>query len=159
MGKTRLWLAWLLVLMPALASAEVYRWVDDSGKVHFTDRPPAGQGEQVEIRPAPAAAPASPPAGVPDRQRLLDMYQHEREQRQEEQAEQARQRAERERECRRAANTLRRYQAGGPLYEDRPGGRYFFTAAEKDQEMAELRALLNKQCGGVPADLQPKGGR
>jgi len=159
MDMTRLWLVWSLLLLPGLASAEVYRWVDDNGKVHFTDRPPPGRGEAVDIRPSPDADPAPSSLQVPDRQRMLDMYQHEREERQAAKAEEARQRAERERECRRTANALRRYRAGGPLYEDRPGGRHYFTAAEKDQEMAELRQLLTRHCGGVPADLQPKAGR
>ncbi len=38
-------------LLSSLALAtEVYRWVDDQGQVHFSDRPLEG-GEKVEIRP------------------------------------------------------------------------------------------------------------
>lgn len=41
----------LLLLGSASLAAGVYKWVDEQGKVHFTDTPPAGQNvEQVEIR-------------------------------------------------------------------------------------------------------------
>lgn len=39
-----LWLGALyLLLQVGLCSAEIHRWVDDQGKVHFGDRPPAAQ--------------------------------------------------------------------------------------------------------------------
>lgn len=53
----------VLVLQPA--TAEIYRWVDDSGKVHFADAPPReGEARRVEPRinsyrsptPAPESA-------------------------------------------------------------------------------------------------------
>lgn len=37
---------------------KLYRWVDEQGRVHFTDRPPQGQRvETLRVRPPPAAAP------------------------------------------------------------------------------------------------------
>ena len=53
MFRTTLWLALALavLLAPALASAEVYRWTDDQGNVHFGDRPPEGRSsESVDVR-------------------------------------------------------------------------------------------------------------
>jgi len=38
------------VLVPMLASAQIYRWTDAEGRVHFGQRPPAG-AEQVNVRP------------------------------------------------------------------------------------------------------------
>jgi hypothetical protein len=40
-----------LLLLPGLATAEIYRWVDANGQVHFTQRPVAPGAEQVEVRP------------------------------------------------------------------------------------------------------------
>lgn len=31
-----------LLLAPLLASAQLYRWVDDKGRIHYGDKPPAG---------------------------------------------------------------------------------------------------------------------
>ena len=38
------------MLLPALADAQIYRWTDANGQVHFGQRPAAG-AEQVEVRP------------------------------------------------------------------------------------------------------------
>lgn len=62
--RRALLLALLVTVAPA--GAGVYRWVDDSGRVHYGDRPVAG-AQTVPLpasRPAEAAAPAE---GAPDR--------------------------------------------------------------------------------------------
>lgn len=39
-----------LLSMNIMASAEIYRWTDEQGKMHFTDSPPAGkQVEEIEV--------------------------------------------------------------------------------------------------------------
>lgn len=71
------WLAGLLASAAAGAQAQLYRWVDDKGVTHWSDRPvsgaekvevPAAQGFQpppVQQRPAAAPSPASAaPAGA-----------------------------------------------------------------------------------------------
>lgn len=32
----------IIILLPALANAEIYRWTDETGKVHYSDKKPAG---------------------------------------------------------------------------------------------------------------------
>lgn len=60
--------------LPALAAAQMYKWVDEKGVTHYSESPPpTGKSETVPIKPraAPApepakAMPAAPPrAGVP----------------------------------------------------------------------------------------------
>jgi hypothetical protein len=155
---------WLLVLLlvQGVALADVYRWVDEDGRVHFTDRPPPGEGEQLEIAPAPGPQRPSGRAAdaVPDRDRLLRMFEKRREERKAAKAEADKERARLRRDCDRLAGALRRYQSGGPVYDPLPdGSRRYYTAAEKDREMAQMRQALQRHCGGVPADLQPKTGR
>ncbi|MCP5305069.1 MAG: glutaredoxin family protein [Chromatiaceae bacterium] len=49
--SVRRFLGVICTLAPLLASAEIYRWTDEQGKVHFGDRAPAGRAaEQVELR-------------------------------------------------------------------------------------------------------------
>jgi hypothetical protein len=154
------WGLLLLLGIQGVALGGVYRWVDDSGRVHFTDRPPPGQGEPVEIAPAPTSSGAPAPASVPDRDRMLQMFEKRREERKAAEAEQAQERARLQRDCDRVTRSLRRYQAGGPIFERQPdGSRRYYTAEEKDREMAQMRDILRRHCGGVPAALQPKAGR
>lgn len=35
-------LALVMILLPTLASAEIYRWTDETGKVHYSDKKPPG---------------------------------------------------------------------------------------------------------------------
>ena len=43
-------LATTLFVCADAAASQVYRWVDNSGKVHFSDRAPAGNAGDVEIK-------------------------------------------------------------------------------------------------------------
>ena len=60
----------LCLLAQQAPAAEVYRWVDAAGEVHYSATPPPGgqQAEQLNVRvgkgstPAPAASPAPTPA-------------------------------------------------------------------------------------------------
>ncbi len=58
---TRPILALAALLLPALASAQLYKWVDKDGKVHYGDQPPpAAASKSIAAPPAgPAGAPAA----------------------------------------------------------------------------------------------------
>jgi hypothetical protein len=64
----------VLLLVPAVSTADIYRWVDDSGTIHFTDDmtnvPAAYRGTATVVvheAPAPAIqAPESRPEQSPD---------------------------------------------------------------------------------------------
>jgi hypothetical protein len=54
----RIFFALALAATPLLAAAEVYRWVDDRGQVHYSQTPPKGlDAEPVGPATAPQAAP------------------------------------------------------------------------------------------------------
>lgn len=56
------------ILAPSVGSAEIYRWVDEAGRVHFSDRWNQGS-EKVSTAPktdADAPAPALPQPDSPD---------------------------------------------------------------------------------------------
>jgi hypothetical protein len=53
-----------LSVLLALGGAEVYRWTDADGVVHFSDRPMAG-AERIVVEAAPAVRVAPPPATGP----------------------------------------------------------------------------------------------
>jgi hypothetical protein len=57
----------LLVLagIAPAASADVYRWVDASGQVHYSDTPPVGIRYEVVRTPASAPAPPPEPSAAP----------------------------------------------------------------------------------------------
>ena len=44
-------LLFIVLLIPGLASAEIYRWTDAQGRVHFGEKPGAAGAETVEVKP------------------------------------------------------------------------------------------------------------
>lgn len=55
MGRRGLWLLIGLLAAGAVGAAELYRWVDSEGKVHYTDTPPpptAKKGEEKRLTPS-----------------------------------------------------------------------------------------------------------
>jgi hypothetical protein len=48
----------------AVSAQSMYRWVDENGRVHYTDTPPPGtsKGEKIEVKPTPPSAPVAPPS-------------------------------------------------------------------------------------------------
>lgn len=51
----------VLAVLPLLAQAQVYRWVDDKGKVHYGDRPLGAENSRVRGLIDPNAAADAPP--------------------------------------------------------------------------------------------------
>ena len=44
--------AWIgLLLLPHLAFGQVYRWVDEQGRVHYGQQPQGANAQAVEVRP------------------------------------------------------------------------------------------------------------
>ena len=51
------------LLASGLAAAQVYKWVDEDGVVHFSDQPRPG-AEEVQIQRAPSPPSAQPTRGT-----------------------------------------------------------------------------------------------
>ena len=95
-----LWIA--LALLPAMSAAELYRWTDTDGRVHFSDRAPVGEPlDRVERLPAPQFADPGIPSGhysVTEQWQRLQQERLARQRQQWERAREARELALRERE-------------------------------------------------------------
>lgn len=51
-------------IVTTATAATLYRWVDEQGRVHYSDRPQQG-AETVEVQPAPGYSPPAAPASRP----------------------------------------------------------------------------------------------
>ncbi len=140
------------LLIACEALAEVYRWVDEDGRVHFGDRPGAVEADKLDI-------PDPPPQKLDvdqqqldaernaERQRLLDAFEEEREMKQ--RAKQEREAKERERQhnCIYARDILREYENTGSIYEPLAGGkRRYLSASERRQEIERARQEVRRWC-------------
>ncbi|WP_144290319.1 DUF4124 domain-containing protein [Chitinilyticum litopenaei] len=53
----------LALLLAAGAQAQIYKWTDDSGRVHYSDQPPPGKGGQAKVVDTKGAAVSSVSSG------------------------------------------------------------------------------------------------
>ena len=70
-----------LLILSLPVAAQVYKWTDEDGNVHFGDKPRGTDSQEVKIRDSSPGVPVSTSPGVNDLQRRLDRMEREREQR------------------------------------------------------------------------------
>lgn len=64
--KSRLALLSCLMLWAASSPAQMYKWVDERGVTHYSEKPPPGRkAQQIQPPPASPAAPATPQPASP----------------------------------------------------------------------------------------------
>jgi hypothetical protein len=92
----------LLVSMPA-AAGDVYKWRDETGQMHFGDRPPAGaRAEHAVVQPTTGGDTAEAGSGLRDGERAW-LSEIEKQQRQKQARKRARERMARAAQARREA--------------------------------------------------------
>jgi hypothetical protein len=98
-----------MVLLPALASAELYKWTDAQGRVHFTDKKPEAAVKVEALQtpraqgPGGAGSEATPAQGggsqLERQRRMADILTQERERREEEASQKNKETAARKKKC------------------------------------------------------------
>ena len=143
--------ALLFLFVCSLANAQVYRWVDDQGAVHYGGKPPAGvESTELQLPGEPTGAGKPAKDQRIERERLLKSFEQDRLARKQAQEEQRRQAAEREQLCADLQARWRLYTSVGRLYDvEEDGSRRFLSDAEKDAELARLRSAMQKNCDEV----------
>lgn len=153
----------LLLLAAGPAGAEIYKWTDANGRVHFGDSATAArEGAKAEsVAPAPGTKPgaASGSAGSPSsgaggdaralrerERRVLEALQQDRAERDRSAQEQAAARQQREQECRRLRQELASME-GRPVYlTDEKGERQFLDDTQRRDYVDKANALLAEHC-------------
>lgn len=152
---TRVWLlVGLLVAVPV--QAELYKWTDAQGRVHFTDKKPEGNGK-VETLKTPqrqsqggdgeAASATRDSTSVLDRQkRMADILAQEREQREAAEAKKRKDEVARQQKCHEARD-YRRNADGARLYDiNQKGERVYMDDKAHAAHMRELDQAIKDLC-------------
>jgi hypothetical protein len=134
------------VLAQQAPAAEVYRWVDAAGEVHYSATPPPGgqQAEQMNVRvgkgsaPAPAAAPGQPeaesaqPPQKPAEQKAREDQEYE---------------AERQAQCANARSIVERLETRPASRYKREDGSYQrYPDGEREKMIGDARAFQAEHC-------------
>ena len=133
----------IAALLPALATAEIYRWTDEQGRVHFGQRPVAG-AEPVEVKPQVVERDEHTREREARSQRFYDAR---REEQQQAAAAAAAQHEERANECRDLRRRLAQIPEGFSYYRtDADGERIYYSDEQTDTARRQLRERIAQRC-------------
>lgn len=140
----------LLLLAPILAPAsfaEIYRWVDSNGKLHFSDQPPEGSASSEEV--SSKMSPINRDSSAEETQKLQQVFQGETP---EEQAFQNQQKAQQQRQdqnvkraCQQARYNLQVLK-GRVYFEDADGNEIIVTEEQREQRANQLAKEIRRHC-------------
>lgn len=145
-------LPWLFLLVAAgVANAEIYRWVDENGKMQFGDRAPKQRdAEKMAIEAkAPARRQSAPDTRqrLETQQRLLEQMEKERDQRQRKAAKTKRENQKREKYCAQARHDVGYYESSSLLYREKANGeREYLNDAERAEQIRQSHAAVKRWC-------------
>ena len=137
----------LFFLLNSIAQAEIYKWVDEDGKVHFSDRP-AENSNQINLQTDSSKKSSSSSESREERrQRILQSLQEDRLAKQKLKDEEKKKQAKLSRQCNYARDALKNYQRSSRLYNlDENGNRVYMSDKSKEQTIKNLQANINKHC-------------
>jgi hypothetical protein len=143
--------AFWVLLLPCLAAAQVYKWVDANGVTHYGEQPPASvRSREIKLRDSgPKAAGESAPLGNAGtyKERELE-FRRRQAQREVDEARLAQERAVRDRQCGAARLSLADLRTVGKLYDlNERGERVWMSDTQRDSEIARREAEYNRKCG------------
>jgi hypothetical protein len=151
--KSRILLALLLTSMALGANAgQVYKWVDASGKVHYTDQPGPGDAGDRQVN---VSAPSSPVVDVekPATQSVAEKEREARKRKAGEDEAKAKKEKEvadkkqREYNCARARDSLRALEQGGRLSRyDEAGELVVMDDAARQQSAVDAQKSVDSWC-------------
>ena len=135
----------VLMLMPAMASAEIYRWTDAQGRVHFAEKPGGAGAEQVEVKPQVVERDAATREREERSQKYFDARRDEKAQAQ---SRAASSRAERSKECGDLRYQLKQIERDGRYFTtDDKGERSYVSAEEVEAARSRLSSRIAARCG------------
>ncbi len=141
----------LCLLLPALSAADIYKWTDEKGQVHYGEKPGTGTSESIAI-PERRRQPATP--APDDKQRLENIKrwnaarQREREQARQKQAELQERKAKQKKRCNKLKNELADLQRGGVSWYrlDEAGQRQYMSDQQIEARKTRLSLTIRKDC-------------
>ena len=138
--------AWLLLAAQG-SMAEIHRWVDEQGQVHFEDRSRAESATGTRGYKPPPASRDNHRERMERTQKLINAYQTERQQQREEKEQREQAQEQRKRRCLIARDNLEQYRRYGSIYRlDDNGERVYYSGQEREALMERARAEVQKWC-------------
>ena len=135
-----------LLLASGAASAEVYKWVDAKGQVHYEDHPKGAQDEKISIDDSTADKAGALKINKPDTQKLLKEMEQSRKQREQSRHKKLNAQRKQDQKCLSERNKLRKLEAKmqkkySEFSNDRPA-----SYQRQEAELEDRKKYLQQYC-------------
>lgn len=133
-----------LLLLPGLAVAEIYRWTDASGQVHFGQRPAAAGAEKIEVKPQVVERDS---LTREREERTARFYDARRDERAQASVVAAERQARRAAECRELRRKLAAIPEGRSYYHrEADGQRSYYSDEQVETARQQLQSRVSERC-------------
>ena len=133
--------------------AEIYKWTDEQGHVHFSDRPPDNKTPQYPLRSPTSASGTTAGETLTDAERrikqrkLMESLEAERLEKEQAVAKQKQRQAMRGRKCEHARADLRASKEANLIYDyDAKGNKVYLNETQKQKYLESKYAAVQKWC-------------
>ena len=129
------------------ANAEVYKWVDENGKIVYGDKPTSSDASKIKIKKTPVQDPVVQQRNE-KQNKLLDVIQEEREERNALRKEEKKKKDELKKMCADARKELQKMKNASFLYDktDDPDNPKIMTDEERKAEEIRFENEIKKNC-------------
>ncbi len=146
----------VLLCVCGTSNSEIYKWVDENGKVHYSQTPPSKSAEKMDIEQGAEIDSGSykkdqSSSSVDSQKKYSDYLEQERLERKEKREQKKKEREEARSKCNSVRAQLGDMEQGGILYYelDKDGERKFVSDDRVEARKKKLRNYLKRNCGGV----------
>lgn len=146
------WLSILLMVVASSAQAEIYKWVDETGKTHYGDRPHGVKNaKKMDIVERGENGTPAPDYSTQERlerqQKVLQSLQEDRLKREKEQADAKAKKQEQKEKCARLAAQIKHNEQVSVFYKiSKTGERVFYSDSEGDALRKKTKDAYKEHC-------------
>lgn len=140
--------AMLATIIAGPVAGEVFKWLDESGKVHYGDRAPAREvdSQELDVGESPAVS-ADQRRRAETQRRLLEAFEAERAERVQAEARAVAAEDKRRQRCEQVRRELAAVERANVIYSrGEDGERVYMSDSEREKAVAAARAWMKKSC-------------
>lgn len=138
----------ILMLLPALSAAKMYRWIDENGQVQYTQTPPPDQqAESIAPPPPPPSSTAAEAARLKQQVEAFDKRRYDEKYEADEAFREAENNKLRDKNCSATRQSLATLQKGGRVSQtDKDGNKNYLDDSARQAKIQEAQKYLNENC-------------
>ena len=136
----------LMFLYSITGYAEIYKWIDEQGKVHYGDKA-VEDSKEIDVNISNRGHLKVNESREKKRRKLLKAFDDDRQRENKEKAKKKKKKKKLKRNCAISKDRLRVYERASSLYDiDKNGNKVVLSNKEREKTLTELRKSINKHC-------------